>query len=153
MNNPIAREKFSPYARSAARQRTLQALYQWQFTGQATQVIETQFLEEQEMSKVDIPYFQKLLHNIPKYVNQLDAAFTPFLDRHIAQLDPIELAILRIGCYELTYCQDVPFKVVINEAVELAKRFGAEQSHKYINGILDKLAHHQLKTNQLVAHS
>jgi N utilization substance protein B len=153
MNNSIAREKFSPYARSAARQRTLQALYQWQFTGQATQVIETQFLEEQEMSKVDIPYFQKLLHNIPKYVNQLDAAFTPFLDRHIAQLDPIELAILRIGCYELTYCQDVPFKVVINEAVELAKRFGAEQSHKYINGILDKLAHHQLKTNQLVAHS
>jgi len=153
MNNSIEREKFSPYARSAARQRTLQALYQWQFTGQATQVIETQFLEEQEMSKVDIPYFQKLLHNIPKYVNQLDAAFTPFLDRHIAQLDPIELAILRIGCYELTYCQDVPFKVVINEAVELAKRFGAEQSHKYINGILDKLAHHQLKTNQLVAHS
>ena len=68
-------------------------------------------------------------------------------------MDPIELAILRIGCYELTYCQDVPFKVVINEAVELAKRFGAEQSHKYINGILDKLAHHQLKTNQLVAHS
>lgn len=153
MNNSIEREKFSPYARSAARQRTLQALYQWQFTGQATQVIETQFLEEQEMSKVDIPYFQKLLHNIPKHVNQLDAAFTPFLDRHIAQLDPIELAILRIGCYELTYCQDVPFKVVINEAVELAKRFGAEQSHKYINGILDKLAHHQLKTNQLVAHS
>ena len=151
MNNRLEKIKFSPYARSAARQRTLQALYQWQFTGQTTQVIETQFFEEQDMGKVDVPYFQKLLHNIPKYVNQLDEAFTPFLDRNITQLDPIELTILRIGCYELTYCQDVPFKVVINEAVELAKRFGAEQSHKYVNGILDKLAHHQLKTSQLVA--
>jgi N utilization substance protein B len=153
MNNRLEKVKFSPYARSAARQRTLQALYQWQFTGQPPQVIETQFFEEQDMGKVDVPYFQKLLHNIPKHVNQLDEAFTPFLDRGITQLDPIELAILRIGCYELTYCQDVPFKVVINEAVELAKRFGAEQSHKYVNGILDKLAHHQLKASQLMAQS
>ena len=153
MNNRSEKVRFSPYARSAARQRTLQALYQWQFTGQSTQVIETQFFEEQDMGKVDVPYFQNLLHNIPKYVNQLDEAFMPFLDRDITQLDPIELAILRIGCYELTYCQDVPFKVVINEAVELAKRFGAEQSHKYVNGILDKLAHYQLKTRQLVAQS
>ena len=68
-----------------------------------------------------------------------------FLDRSIIQLDPIELAILRIGCYELIFCSDIPFKVVINEAVELAKQFGAEQSHRYVNGILDKLAHNLQK--------
>ncbi|KHD07181.1 hypothetical protein PN36_04595 [Candidatus Thiomargarita nelsonii] len=132
--------KFSPKARSAARQRVLQALYQWQLTQQDIQLINTQFLEEQEMGKVDIPYFKKLLHDIPQQLEQLDSAFSPFLDRSLTQLDPVELTILRIGCYELTYCPNIPFKVVINEAVELAKKFGAEKSHKYINGILDKLA-------------
>jgi len=134
------KQKFSPKARSAARQRALQALYQWQLTQQDIQLINTQFLEEQEMGKVDIPYFKKLLHDIPQQLEQLDTAFTPFLDRSLTQLDPVELTILRIGCYELTYCPKIPFKVVINEAVELAKKFGAEKSHKYINGILDKLA-------------
>lgn len=144
--------KFSPKARSEARQRVLQALYQWQLTGQDIPVIELQFLgdqeevespflEEQDLRKTDIPYFKRLLHGIPQQVNQLDTMFTPVLDRKITQLDPIELAILRIGCYELIFCPDIPFKVAINEAVELAKQFGAEQSHKYVNGILDKLAH------------
>ncbi len=149
----IATAKFSPSARSAARQRVLQALYQWQLTKQPTQVIESQFLEEQNMRKVDVPYFQKLLHDIPKYTDQLDDTFAPLLDRQITQLDPIELAILRIGCYELTHCQEIPFKVVINEAVELAKKFGAEQSHKYINSILDKLVHHRLNSEPFMAHT
>jgi N utilization substance protein B len=141
------KRKFSPKARSKARQRVLQALYQWQLTGQDKDIefILQQFLDEEDMRKVDLSYFDSLLRNIHQVVNKLDTAFAPFLDRSISQLDPIELAILRIGCYELNYCPDLPFKVVINEAVELAKKFGAEKSHKYVNGILDKLAHHNLK--------
>ncbi|MEN8215446.1 MAG: transcription antitermination factor NusB [Pseudomonadota bacterium] len=141
------KQKFSPKARSKARQRVLQALYQWQLTGQDKDIelILQQFLDDEEMRKVDLSYFDSLLRNIHQVVNKLDTAFAPFLDRSISQLDPIELAILRIGCYELNYCPDLPFKVVINEAVELAKKFGAEKSHKYVNGILDKLARHNLK--------
>jgi N utilization substance protein B len=137
------RRKISPGARSVARQRALQALYQWQFTQQELALIESQFLEEtkMEMHKVDLAYFKKLLYEIPKNIAQLDASFSPLLDREITQLDPIELTILRIGCYELTFGKDIPFKVVINEAIELAKQFGAEQSHKYVNSILDKFAH------------
>jgi N utilization substance protein B len=134
------RPKFSPKARTAARQRVLQALYQWQFTDLPVEVIELQFLEEQDMRKVDLPYFKKLLYGVTEQVKGLDKAFTPLLDRELSQVDPIELAILRIGCYELIYChQDIPFKVAITEAIELAKMFGAEQSHKYVNGVLDKL--------------
>lgn len=136
---------FSPKARTKARERALQALYQWHFTGQAVQEIEEQFLMEQNMSKADIPYFQKLLHGVPEQLNELDNGFVMFLDRPLLQIDPIELAILRIGCYELTNCPDVPFSVVIDEAIELAKKFGAEKSHKYVNGVLDKLAHTMAK--------
>lgn len=124
-------------ARTMARQRVLQALYQWQMTQQNLQIIEKQFLEEQDMRQVDVPYFKILLHGIPQQLNKVDTAFAKFLDRDITKLDPIELAILRIGCYELKYCSNIPFKVAINEAVELAKKFGAEQSHKYVNSILD----------------
>jgi N utilization substance protein B len=137
----IRRKQFSPKARAAARQRVLQAVYQWQLTGCDIQTIESQFFDEQNMRKVDAPYFKMLLHGITEQVEKLDPTFVTFLDRNITQLDPIELAILRIGCYEFQYCPDVPYKVVINEAVELAKKFGATQSHKYINGILDKSAH------------
>jgi len=137
-----AKKKFSPSARSSARQRVLQALYQWQFTQQAICLIEAQFLAdtEMEMDKIDLAYFKKLLYDIPEKITELDAAFTPLLDRKMNQLDPIELIILRIGCYELIFGKDIPFKVAINEAVELAKQFGAEQSHKYVNSILDKFA-------------
>lgn len=141
------RPKFYPKARTVTRHRVLQALYQWQLTGQNIELIESQFLDtqdienDQDMQQADISYFKQLLHAIPLKLEQLDTAFAPFLDRSITQLDPVELAILRIGCYELIHCQEIPFKVVINEAVELAKLFGATQSHKYINSILDKLAH------------
>jgi N utilization substance protein B len=130
-------------ARTNARQRALQALYQWQITKQNIQLIESQFFEEEDMAKVDAPYFKKLLHEIPKELKNIDSSFIGFLDRDINQLDLIELVILRIGSYELKYCPDVPFKVVINESVELAKMFGAEKSHKYVNSILDKLANNK----------
>ncbi|MDM8568386.1 transcription antitermination factor NusB [Thiotrichales bacterium HSG1] len=138
--------RFKPKARTAARRLALQALYQWQITKQDISVIETQLLEDpdrliiQSLSKIDIPYFKQLINGIYQRFDELDTAYAPWLDRDLNDLDPIETTILRIGCYELKYCQDIPFKVVLNESVELAKGFGAEKSHTYINGILDKLA-------------
>jgi N utilization substance protein B len=127
-------------ARSLARQRAMQALYQWQMTGQNPAEIDRQFMEEQDMKKVDTKYFQELLTSIPQQLEELDGYSTAVLDRGIEQVDPIERAILRIGVYELKHRIDIPYRVVINEAVELAKTFGAEKGHRYINGILDKVA-------------
>lgn len=123
-----------------ARQRLLQALYQWQHTGQDVSEIEVQFLTEQEMGKVEVPYFQELLHKILKCVEELDAEIAPLLDRPMEQVDPVEKAILRIGTFELMHKPEIPYRVAINEGVELAKVYGADQSHKYVNGILDKIA-------------
>lgn len=133
-------KKMSPAARRKARRFTVQALYQWQMTGANLSQIEAQFRLDNDMCKTDVAYFHELLHEIPKCVNELDESFTPFLDRNIKDLDRVELAILRIGSYELSKRVDVPYKVAINEGIELAKYFGATESHKYVNGILDKLA-------------
>lgn len=129
-------------ARSLARQRALQALYQWDLAGQALGEIEQQFMEQDEpgMKGVESGYFRELLHQIPAMQAELDDLLTPLLDRPMGQLDPVERAILRIGAFELKQRVDIPYRVVINEAVEQAKLFGAEQGHRYVNGILDKLA-------------
>jgi len=127
--------------RHKARRRAVQAIYQWQMTDQDIADIGEQFLVEQDMAKVELAYFQELLREVPRHLHELDAHVAPFLDRSMAEVDPVERAILRIGAYELALRPDVPYRVVINEAVELAKIFGAEQSHKYINGVLDKVAH------------
>ncbi len=127
-------------ARSLARERAMQALYQWQMTSQSPDEIEKQFIEEQEMKGVDKKYFSELLHEVPSRQGELDAHGAEVLDRPLAQVDPVEQAILRIGIYELQQRIDIPYRVVINEMVELAKQFGAEQGHKFINGTLDKLA-------------
>lgn len=127
-------------ARSLARQRAMQALYQWQMTGQSPAEIIRQFMEEQDMKKVDRKYFEELINAIPQQKEELDIYAAKVLDRNIEQVDPIERAILRIGIYELKQRIDIPYRVVINEAVELAKLFGAEQGHRYINGTLDKVA-------------
>lgn len=97
-------------------------------------------MSEQDLTQADVAYFSELVRCIPAHVAELDACLAPFLDRAVAELDPVELAVLRIGVCELTYHPEVPFRVVINEAVELAKVFGAEQSHRYINGVMDKVA-------------
>ncbi|MDN5872467.1 MAG: transcription antitermination factor NusB [Nitrococcus sp.] len=128
-----------PRRRSRARRRALQALYQWQLTGQESAQIKRQFLEEYKMVNTDLEYFGELLHEIPARLTSLDALIEPVLDRPLAILDPIEKAILRMGIYELTQRLDVPYRVVVNEAVDLAKLFGAEQSHRYINGVLDRI--------------
>lgn len=136
--------------RSRARRRALQALYQWQMAGQDIAEIERQFVEEYEMGLTDLDYFSELLHEIPARVSTLDAAIDEHIDRPFRTLDPVETAILRVGAYELLERPDVPYRVVINEAVELAKGFGAEQSHRFINGVLDRVGRtHPLRRAEL----
>ncbi len=127
-------------ARTNARKAGVQALYQWQMTGQSLVEIERQFNEEDRLKDAQKSYFVELFHGVPKNLDVIDAALTEFVDRPVDQIDPVERAILRIGAYELLQRPDMPFKVILNEAINLAKCFGADGSHKYVNGILDKLA-------------
>jgi N utilization substance protein B len=127
-------------ARHESRCLLVQALYQWHMNKDSISKIEAQFLVDNDMKKVDGSYFSELLHEIPKKLTELDTAYVPFLDRQEDQVDPIERAILRIGAYELLHRLDIPYRVVINEAIDLAKNFGGEDGHKYVNGVLDKLA-------------
>jgi len=126
--------------RRAARCFALQALYQYEITKKTSNQIIAQFSADNSFKKVDIDYFKQLVNGTISQYQQLDAIFMPFLDRDFAQITPIECAILRLASWELTHCLEIPYKVIINEAVELAKLFGAAEAHKYINGILDKLA-------------
>jgi N utilization substance protein B len=126
--------------RRKARHYGMQALYQWHMAGAAVSDIEAEFRTDYDFSHVDLEYFQSLLHKIPACLDELDEALEPLLDRKLKDLDPIELTLLRMGMYELTWRIDVPYKVVINEEVALAKKFGATDSHKYVNGVLDKAA-------------
>jgi transcription antitermination protein NusB len=127
-------------ARSMARKLVMQALYQWQMTSHEANDISRQFVEGEEFGGADREYFDELLRGCIQGKEQIDAAITPFIDRPLEQLDPVETAILMIGMYELRSRIDVPFKVVINEAVDLAKRFGATDAHKYVNAVLDRAA-------------
>ncbi|MCW8955704.1 MAG: transcription antitermination factor NusB [Gammaproteobacteria bacterium] len=126
--------------RSNARKKAMQALYQWSISGNELKDIEVQFQTEQDMSKVDTDYFHSLLFEVPKNISDLDHRLAPLMDRKNDELDPVEQAILRISTYELLHRLDVPYQVVINEAVDLALSFGADQSHKFVNGVLDTLA-------------
>ena len=127
-------------ARSRARRRALQALYAWQLSGSHMNAVIEQFRHEQDMEVADLDYFEDLLHGVEKNVGELDAALRPYLDREVAEVDPIERAALRLAAYELKHRTDVPYRVVINEAIEVTKRFGADHGHSYVNGVLDKLA-------------
>ncbi len=126
--------------RRKARHYGMQALYQWYMAQAPLTDIEAEFRADYDFAHVDLEYFQALLHGVPGCVDELEAIFEPLLDRKISDLDPIERTLLRMGTYELRERIDVPYKVVINEAVALAKKFGATDSHKYINGVLDKAA-------------
>jgi N utilization substance protein B len=127
-------------ARSRARRRALQAIYAWQMSGSSVRAVIEQFRHEQDMQVADLEYFEDLVRGVDANRAELDAGLAPFLDRDIEQVDPIERATLRLGAYELKHRPDVPYRVVLNEAVELGKRFGAEHGHTYVNGVLDKLA-------------
>ncbi len=127
-------------ARTNARKAAVQALYQWQMTGQNLSAIEMQFLEEERLKDAQKSYFNELFHGIPKSLDVIDEALTQFVDRPVEAIDPVERAILRIGVYELMNRLDMPYRVVLNESINLAKCFGADGSHRYVNGILDKVA-------------
>ncbi len=118
----------------------MQALYKWHMTAHDAAQIEAEFLTEYDMARVDTEYFHTLVHGAISKSDQLTPLFVEHLDRELKDLDPVELALLLLGVFELLESIDVPFKVVINENVNLAKKFGATDSHKYINGVLDKVA-------------
>jgi N utilization substance protein B len=129
-----------PAARSRARRRALQAVYAWQISGNPIDRVIDEFRHEQDMEIADLDYFEDLVRGVEQHRGELDAALVPHLDREMERVDPIERATLRIGAYELRHRIDVPYRVVINEAVEVARRFGTEYGHTYVNGVLDKLA-------------
>ena len=129
-----------PAARSRARRRALQAVYAWQISGNPIERVIDEFRHEQDMEIADLDYFEDLVRGVERHREELDAALGPHLDREMDRVDPIERATLRIGAYELRHRVDVPYRVVINEAVEVAKRFGTDFGHTYVNGVLDKLA-------------
>ena len=136
-------EKKSPRgtrARSMARKLAMQALYQWQLTGQSAADINLQFLASEDMDGADREYFTGLLKGCVDGSEKINALIKPFVDRPIDQLDPVETAILMIGMFELSERIDVPYRVVINEGVDLTKRFGATDAHKYVNAVLDRAA-------------
>lgn len=130
-------------ARTNARRSAVQALYQWQMTGQNLSEIERQFLEEERLKNAQKSYFTELFYGVPKNLVAIDEALSEFVDRPVEKIDPVERAILRIGVYELMHRLDMPYRVVLNEGINLAKDFGADGSHRYINGILDKVAQKQ----------
>ncbi|MEQ1558517.1 MAG: transcription antitermination factor NusB [Methyloglobulus sp.] len=123
-----------------ARKAVVQALYQWQMTGQSLITIELQFEEDGRLKGVQKSYFKELFHGIPQCVDAIDEVLSEFVDRPVDVIDPVERAILRLGAYELMYRPEMPYRVVINESINLAKYFGADGSHRYVNGILDKVA-------------
>ncbi|HEV7986629.1 MAG TPA: transcription antitermination factor NusB [Steroidobacteraceae bacterium] len=127
-------------ARTVARKLALQALYRWQLNECPWQDLAQEFAADPDMARADADYFGTLIQGVCEQRELLDAALAPLLDRKPVQLDPIEHALLLIGSYELQRRPDVPFRVVINEAVGLARRFGATDGHKFVNGVLDRAA-------------
>lgn len=127
-------------ARSRARQLAVQGLYEWHLSDNKIDDIASQCLDAKRGKNLDELYFEELIYKVSSMADVLNELLTPFLSRDIAEIDPVERAILQLGAYELTQKIEIPYKVIINEAIELAKTFGAEQSHKFVNGILDKVA-------------
>lgn len=139
MPEDVARAK-AIKKRKHARDKLLQALYQWQLSGEDLDWIRDHYLAEQGVSSGDEAYFLELFYKIPSMVSKLDELFKPYVAKFEDHVDPIEANILRIATYEFLYQLEIPYKVVINEAVNLAKVYGSDESHKFINGVLDPLA-------------
>jgi transcription antitermination protein NusB len=141
MPQQTSRSNFQKHARIRARRSAVQALYQWEMTqATITDVISEFKAVRTELKKADTEYFNDLLQGTTEKVAELRETIAPYLDRNLEQLDPVERAILLVGTYELMFHQEIPWRVIVNEAVDLAKMFGAEDSYKYINGVLDKIA-------------
>ena len=139
-DQPAAKPAKPKSARRRARELALQGLYEWLVSGTDAGVIDAHMREQEDFDKADRAHFDALLHGCITEAVDLDAALTKFVDRKTTELSPVEHAVLMIGAYELKHCLDIPYKVAINEAVELAKSFGGTDGHKYVNGVLDKTA-------------
>ncbi|NRB37168.1 MAG: transcription antitermination factor NusB [Pseudomonadales bacterium] len=141
MAKPLSDQQIMIAKRRKARHYAMQALYQWKMSHSSLNKIEAEFRTDNDFTKVDSEYFAELVHQVPAELDVIDAAIAPeLIDRAIEEVNPVELALLRMSVYELKARLDVPYKVVINEAVALAKKFGAEDSHKFVNAVLDKVA-------------
>lgn len=130
----------SGVARRKSRHAIVQALYQWQISQNNIADIERQFLIEQSHKNMDVDYFKEVLHAIPRMASELDDKIKTVISRELADVSPVELAVMRLACFELSERIDIPYKVVINEAVDAVKKYGAADAHRFINGSLDKLA-------------
>ncbi len=139
--NCLDRLKMNFYKRHQARKLALQAIYEWQISGNDPAYIESRVLEDCKLKKIDVEYFRELVRGVTVgSISEIDKHMLPYLDRKITELNPTELAVMRLAIYELVNCLDVPYKVIINEALELTKKFGAVEGYKYVNGVLDKVA-------------
>lgn len=141
--SPKARRSKRPsraQSRRFARERALQALYQWDVSAAQSSMVRQEFLDTQDMSRVDVDYFTLLYNGVSHNPEAVDAILLDCLDRPMNDLDPVERAVLRIAAFELSQQKDIPARVVINEGIEITKRFGADKGHHYVNGVLDKLA-------------
>jgi len=140
MSRPSRPRGVDPVLRSRARRRALQAVYAWQVSGGDANSVVAQFAHEQANEIADLEYFDDLVRGVIRHVRELDAALSQFVDRGVEEVDQIERAALRIAAYELLHRPDVPYRVVINEAIDTTKRFGSEHGHTYVNGVLDHAA-------------
>ncbi len=129
-----------PSARRESRILAMQALYEWLVSGNQAPIIEKHFLENLDSKKVDVEYFSELLHGTTTHVAEIDQLMTPYLNRAISAISDVEVSVLRLAIYELVYRPDVPYRVVINEALELTKIFGAVEGFKFVNSILDQVS-------------
>lgn len=134
------RDGIDPVARSRSRRRALQAVYAMQLSGAGVKDVIEQFAHEQAHEVADLAYFEDLVSGVGRHRAALDASLQPFLDRTVEEVDQIERAMLRIAAYELQHRLDVPYRVIIDEAVKAVKRFGSEHGHTYVNGVLDHAA-------------
>jgi N utilization substance protein B len=134
----VSARQLATRARSAARRQLMQALYQWQLGGQPWQDVYQQFAAQPEFGQADAEYFREALKQVAEGREDLDAELGRHVEIPTAQLDPVEHGILLVGLWELMNRPDVPYRVVINESVELAKRFGATDGHKFVNAVLDR---------------
>ena len=130
----------SSKSRHLARRNAVQALYQWDLTEQDPADIEDSFIEGHDLSKVDQDYFRHLIRSVPLYHQEIDDRLSQYIKRGIDNIDPVERAILRLGTYELEYEKSIPYKAIIDEAIELTKVFGSEEGYRFVNGVLDRLA-------------
>ena len=127
-------------SRHLARRCAVQALYQWHMTGQPKTDIEENFIRNENLKGKHLDYFKRIIVGVQNNIEQLDSVMSPFVNRNPDQVDPIEHAIIRVGCYELFYEADVPTRVIIDEAIDVSKVFSAENGYKFVNGVIDKIA-------------